>query len=79
MEPVSQQEPSMSYPQEYIPSKSELLRQHSIRIEFLSRGCLIHVGCKSIPFESVDTAMTALNDYIADPYTHGKAWEKILN
>jgi hypothetical protein len=68
-----------SEPKEYIPSKAELLKQHSIRIEFLSRGCVIHVGCKSIPFESIDLAMRCLNDYIADPYKQGKEWERILS
>ena len=40
-------------PQEYVPSRSELLKQNSIRISFCSRGCLIDVGCKTIPFENI--------------------------
>ena len=66
-------------PVEYIPSNKELLKQNSIRIAFCSRGCLIDIGCKSIPFETVEAAMEALNKYVNDPYTETKKWEKILN
>lgn len=68
-----------SEPKEYIPTKQEALRQYEINIQFLSRGCIIRVGCKSIPFESIDLAMRCLNDYIADPYKQGKEWERILS
>jgi hypothetical protein len=76
---TSVQEPIENYPKEYVPSTSELLKQHAIRISFLSRGCLIEVGCKTIPFENIEVAMKALNEYVADPYTQTKIWEKILN
>ena len=66
-------------PQEYIPNNKELLRQNSIRIAFCSRGCMIDIGCKSIPFETVEAAMEALNKYVNDPYNETKNWEKILN
>lgn len=66
-------------PQEYIPSKTSMLREFEINIQFLSRGCVIRVGCKSIPFESLELAMTQLNRYVNDPYTTRKEWEKILD
>lgn len=75
----SVEEPTEKYPQEYVPSSGELLKQNSIRISFLSRGCLIDIGCKTIPFENIEIAMKALNEYVADPYTQTKIWEKILN
>jgi hypothetical protein len=76
MEPQIAEQPT---PVEYIPTKQEALRQYEINIQFLSRGCVIRVGCKSIPFESIDLAMRCLNDYIADPYKQGKEWERILS
>lgn len=66
-------------PQEYIPSKTSMLREFEINIQFLSRGCVIRVGCKSIPFESLELAMTQLNRYVNDPYTTRKEWDKILD
>ena len=38
--------------------EKELLKQNSIRIAFCSRGCLIDIGCKSIPFETIEAART---------------------
>lgn len=66
-------------PIEYQPSRKELLKQNSIRIAFCSRGCLIDIGCKSIPFETIESAMEALNKYINNPWEEQKKWEKILN
>ena len=61
---------------EYKPSRSEALRDRRIEIEFLSIGCIIRVGCKSIPFTSVDEAMKQLNAYVKDPVTSQKVWNK---
>jgi hypothetical protein len=57
-------------------SKSELLREYRVQIEFLSIGCVIHVGCKSIPFPTVNEGMKALNEYIDNPYDTRKIWEE---
>ena len=65
--------------QEYIPSNNEMLQRHRIEIEFLSVGCLIRIGCKSIPFESVEDAMRELNFYVNNPYAANKKWEKIFD
>jgi hypothetical protein len=64
---------------EYRPSNKEALREYEVRIRFLSRGCIIQVGCKEIAFESVETAMQELNEYVANPYETQKKWRKLLD
>lgn len=61
---------------EYRPSNKEVLRDYQISIRFLSIGCLIEVGCKSIPFSTVKEGMKALNDYVTNPYETRKLWEE---
>jgi hypothetical protein len=61
---------------EYRPSKSECLREYPINIRFLSIGCIIEVGCKSIPFTTIKEGMKALNDYVDNPYETKKIWEE---
>jgi hypothetical protein len=61
---------------EYTPSRSQALRDYRIEIEFLTIGCIVRVGCKAIPFTSVDEAMKELNAYVKDPVTSQKVWEK---
>ena len=63
---------------EYIPSKTELLQRHEIVLQFMSVGCLVRIGCKSIPFESVEDAMKEVNEYVNNPHKSTKKWEKIL-
>jgi hypothetical protein len=70
-QPVPQVEPC-----EYTPSRSQALKDYSISIEFLSIGCIVRVGCKTIPFTSVDEAMKEINAYVKDPVTSQKAWNK---
>tara|TARA_B110000967_G_C18859967_1_gene549343 strand:+ start:1320 stop:1619 length:300 start_codon:yes stop_codon:yes gene_type:complete len=62
--------------QAYKPSRSECLRQHEVRIRFLTLGCIIEVGCKSIPFATVREGMEALNEYVAKPYEMSEIWNK---
>jgi hypothetical protein len=64
--------------EEYIPSKLELLQRHEIVLQFMSVGCLIRIGCKSIPFESVEDAMKEVNAYVNNPHESIKKWEKIF-
>ncbi len=65
---------------EWRPSKQECLSQYDISIRFLSRGCVVKVGCKEIPFEDVSDAMAHLNEYVAgDTYEVQKKWGKILD
>ncbi len=61
---------------EYRSSRAEYLREYSINIEFLSIGCIIRVGCKSVPFSTIEEGMEALNDYVANPYYARRMWEK---
>jgi len=75
-------EPCMEQPKEkeWRPSKQECLRQYDISIKFLSRGCVVKVGCKEIPFEDVSDAMAQINEYVAgDTYEVQKKWGKILD
>lgn len=64
--------------EEYIPHKTELLREYEINIRFHSVGCVISVGCKSVPFSSVEEGMKALNAYVASPFEEKKKWNKIF-
>ena len=64
---------------EWRPTDAEALREFEIRIKFLSRGCVVSVGCKDIAFEKVEDAMSALQTYVAWPYEQQKAWRKILD
>lgn len=61
---------------EYRPSRMECLRDYQINIRFLSIGCVIEVGCKSIPFTTIKEGMEALNQYVAKPYETRQIWEK---
>jgi hypothetical protein len=62
--------------EEYRPSRSECLRDYEVRIRFLTLGCVIEVGCKSIPFTTIKQGMEALNEYVARPYETRQIWEK---
>ena len=48
-------------------NKQQLLSRYSIKIDFLSRGCVVNIGCKNIPFEKVEDAITEINRYINNP------------
>ncbi len=72
----------MSVPErtaEYKPSNHQVLQEYEIRLQFLSRGCIIHVGCKAIAFETIESAMQELNEYVNNSYETQKKWRKILN
>lgn len=74
--PITQEDCVKECVKEWRPSKNECLREYRIQIEFLSIGCIIHVGCKSIPFQTVNEGMKALNDYVDNPYETRKIWEE---
>lgn len=48
-------------------NKQQLLSRYSIRIDFLSRGCIVNIGYKNIPFEKVEDAITEINRYVNNP------------
>jgi hypothetical protein len=82
MEPMSAMEEPMHKMEckEYRPSKQEVLREYDINIRFLSRGCIIRVGCKEIAFEDFSRAMSELNEYVmGDTYEIQKKWRKLLD
>jgi hypothetical protein len=60
------------------PNRQEILREYEINIQFHSRGCVIRVGCKSIPFSNTDEAIAELEKYLKNPYEISKEWRKIL-
>jgi hypothetical protein len=62
--------------EKYRPSRMECLRDYEIGIRFLSRGCVITVGCKQVAFSTTTEAMKAFTDYINDPYGTRQIWEK---
>ena len=65
--------------EEYRPSNKEALREYELNIRFLSRGCIVRVGCKEIAFEDHTNAMVAINAYVANPWEEQKKWRKILD
>ena len=65
--------------EKYRSSNQEALREYEINIKFLSRGCIVSVGCKQIAFESIENAMKAINDYVTNPWEEQEKWHKILN
>lgn len=65
--------------EEYRPTAKEALREYEIRIKFISRGCIVSVGCKDIAFENYIEAMAAINAYVANPWEEQKKWRKILD
>jgi len=75
-EPIPVREGKLS---EYKPRKQELLREHEIRLRFLSVGCVVSVGCKEIPFRDINEAMVEINKYVSNPYEQGKRWREIFD
>lgn len=61
------------------PSRQYFLREYPINIRFLSIGCVVEVGCKSIPFTDVDRAMAEINEYVANPEASQNKWRKVLD
>lgn len=62
--------------EQWKPSRMEALRDYRVEIEFLSIGCVIRIGCKSVPFSSVKEGMKTLNDYVVNPVETRKIWEE---
>lgn len=61
---------------EYIQPKSDLLKEYQINIKFLSIGCIIDIGCKSVAFTTAKEAMIALNEYVENPHESRKKWNE---
>ena len=69
----------LDVPKEYIPSKQEALARYEINIVFMSRGCVIRVGCKAIPFSSTEEAIAELQKYFESPFDIQRQWENQLS
>jgi hypothetical protein len=78
MENLTEPVPEECLKAEYRPSKQQALKEYNISIEFLDRGCVIRVGCKSIAFEDTENAMDALVAYTKNPWELQQHWRKIL-
>ena len=79
MEELQVREPEASaMPKEYRPSKQQALSQYEINIQFMSRGCVIRVGCKSIPFSNTEEAINELQKYFDNPYDIQQQWSNQL-
>jgi hypothetical protein len=66
----------VSCEKQWQPSRQECLREYEVRLRFLTLGCVIEVGCKSIPFTTIKEGMEALNQYVAKPWETRQIWEK---
>lgn len=71
--------PSQLLAKEYKPSKQEALSRWEINIQFMSRGCVIRIGCKTIPFSSTEEAIAELQKYFENPYEMSEEWNKKLS
>jgi hypothetical protein len=69
----------LDVPKEYAPSNQEALASYEINIQFMSRGCVIRIGCKTIPFSSTEEAIAELKKYFDNPYETQKEWRKQLS
>ena len=75
-----EQEAKTPETKEWRPSNREALQEYEINLRFLSRGCVVRVGCKEIAFEDVNRAMAEINEYVTgDTYEVHKKWRKLLN
>jgi hypothetical protein len=68
----------LDVPKEYTPSKQEALASYEINIQFMSRGCVIRIGCKTIPFSSTEEAINELQNYFENPYVVQQQWRNKL-
>jgi len=59
-------------------SNQDYLRQYNIQIKFLSRGCVVTIGCKEIPFSDVTEAMTCLSRYVSNPKEEAERWKATI-
>lgn len=72
------QMPIESVTQPYKPTNQEALREYEVHIQFMNRGGVVRVGCKSIPFESTENMLAELQEYFTNCYETQEKWRKIL-
>jgi hypothetical protein len=86
-EPIPDQRPghnsrvvmSESIKEDYRRPRQQQLKEYDVRIKFLSIGMVISIGCKEIPFTSVEQGMEELNAYVKNPHEERKRWDAILD
>lgn len=78
-EPVPAREVLEELMPKHTVNKQHILREYPITIRFLSIGCVVEVGCKSIPFTSIVDAMREVNEYVENPHEAQEKWRKILS
>jgi hypothetical protein len=64
---------------EWRPRATDVLREYEVHIKFLSRGCIVSVGCREIAFENLEDAMKELNEYVTNPYDVMQKWQAIFD
>lgn len=75
-----EQEAKTPETKEWRPSNQEILQEYELSIRFLSRGCVVRVGCKEIAFEDINKAMAEINEFVTgDTWEVQKKWRKLLN
>jgi hypothetical protein len=65
--------------EDYRRPRQQQLKEYDVRIKFLSIGMVISIGCKEIPFTSVEQGMEELNAYVKNPHEERKRWDAILD
>lgn len=60
-------------------TRNQALQQWEVNIRFLSVGCVISVGCRTIGFGDVNEAMRELTKYVSNPIEEREKWNKIFN
>jgi hypothetical protein len=86
-EPIADQRPghnsrvvmSESVKEDYRRPRQQQLKDYEVRIKFLSIGMVISIGCKEIPFTSVEEGMAALVAYTQNPHEEVNKWSVILD
>lgn len=56
-----------------------LLREYELRIQFFTTGCIVHVGCESHAFDTVEKGMEEVTLYVNNPTQRKKYWENKEN
>jgi len=73
------QQEKVCEPKEWEPTNQEALQEYELGIRFLSRGCIVRVGCKEIAFEDINKAMAEINEYVTgNTWEARKKWRKLL-
>lgn len=78
-EQITEQESMGELPTMESETRNQALQKWEINIRFLSVGCVISVGCKTIGFGDVDEAMRELTNYVSNPLEEREKWNKIFN